>query len=83
MSKRTGGRFTVSRQREPAHFRKIVDEESQSDLSVELTIYDIPESLLIEYAQKVVQPHYPEGISVAIKDLMQKAVEKVQKGKIF
>ena len=83
MSKQTGGKSTLSRQREPAHFRKIADEESQSDLSVKLTIYDIPESLLIEYAQRVVQPYYPGGISVAIKDLMQKAVEKVQNGKVF
>lgn len=52
-------------------------------MRVRLTIYDIPESLLIEYAQRIVQPYYPGGISVAIKDLMQKAVEKVQNGKIF
>ena len=52
-------------------------------MPVKLTICDIPESLLIEYAQRVVQPYYPEGISVAIKDLMQKAVKKVQNRKIF
>ena len=73
----------MARQKEYTHFRKVTDEKNRSDMLVKLTIYDIPESLLIEYAQKVVQPHYPEGISVAIKDLMQKAVEKVQNGKIF
>jgi hypothetical protein len=43
-------------------------------MSVSITIYDVPESLVREFAQKVVRPMYPEGISDAIKDLMRKAI---------
>jgi len=44
--------------------------------SLSITIYDVPEDLLIEFAEKVIKPDYPGGISPAIKDLMQKAVEE-------
>jgi len=43
---------------------------------VSLTIYDIPAELLHEFSEYVVKPHYPGGISPAIKDLMKKAVEQ-------
>jgi len=44
------------------------------DLSVSLTIYDIPASLFTEFCLNVVRPRYPGGISDAIKDLMRKAI---------
>jgi hypothetical protein len=46
----------------------------KEEMSVSLTIYDVPESLLREFAQKIVMPAYPGGISDAIKDLMRKAI---------
>jgi len=43
---------------------------------VNITIYDIPSELVKEFNKQIVKPHYPGGISQAIKDLMRKAVEK-------
>jgi alanine-alpha-ketoisovalerate/valine-pyruvate aminotransferase len=46
------------------------------EMSVDLTIYRIPASLIKEFAEKIVKPYYPEGVSPAIKDLMRKAIEE-------
>ena len=46
------------------------------EISVSITIYDVPESLVREFAEKVVRPMYPGGVSDAIKDLLRKAVEE-------
>jgi len=43
---------------------------------VNITIYDIPANLLHEFSEKAVKPFYLGGISVAIRDLMQKVVEE-------
>lgn len=43
---------------------------------VNITIYDIPANLLHEFSEKVVKPFYPGGISIAIRDLMRKAVQE-------
>jgi hypothetical protein len=51
---------------------------SDDDLLVSLTIYDIPASLLKQFSQNVIKPHYPGGVSDAIKDLMRKAVNEKQ-----
>ena len=55
-------------------FTDRVNKEFADDLFVHLTIYDVPVSLLKEFAEKVVNPFYPEGVSTAIKDLMRKAI---------
>jgi hypothetical protein len=69
----------MPRQTELACFQTVGNKTFENDLFVRLTICEIPESLLIEFAQKVVKPHYPEGISAAIKDLMQRTLEKERK----
>lgn len=51
---------------------------SGDDLLVSLTIYNVPESLLRQFSQNVIKPYYPGGVSDAIKDLMQKAVNEKQ-----
>jgi len=48
---------------------------------VDITIYDIPASLINEFSEKVIKPYYSGGISQAIKDLMKKAVEKEKEKK--
>jgi hypothetical protein len=48
------------------------------DLRVDLTIYNIPASLLKQFSQNVVQLYYPGGVSDAIKDLIRKAVIEKQ-----
>ena len=37
---------------------------------------DVPAELLQEFSEKILKPYYPGGISVAIKDLMRKAVKE-------
>jgi hypothetical protein len=44
--------------------------------TVNITIYDVPEGLLRELVEKVINPDYPGGISPAIKDVILKAVEE-------
>jgi len=44
--------------------------------TVNITIYAVPEGLLREFAEKVINPDYPGGISPAIKDVILKAVEE-------
>ena len=48
------------------------------NLRVDLTIYDIPASLLKDFCKKIVQPNYPGGVSDAIKDLIRKAILEQQ-----
>lgn len=48
----------------------------KDDMFVNVTVINVPSSLLKEFAQKVVNPLYPCGISEAIQDLMRKAVQK-------
>ncbi len=48
----------------------------KNDIFVNVTIMNVPSSLLKEFAQKVVSPLYPAGMSETIQDLMRKAVEK-------
>jgi hypothetical protein len=51
--------------------------------SVNITIYDIPTELLHEFGKKVIEPLYKGGISEAIKDIMQKAVQEQKQNEIF
>ena len=59
-------------------FQEIGNERYDNDLSVHLTIYDVPASLLRDFCKKIVQPNYPGGVSDAIKDLIQKAILEQQ-----
>ena len=47
---------------------------AEDDMLVNLTIYDIPVSLLAKFSQNVTRLHYPGGVSEAIKDLIRKAI---------
>ena len=61
-----------------ARFHENDNKKCDDDMFVDLTIYDVPASLLREFAQKIVSPCYPGGVSGAIKDLMRKAVIEKQ-----
>jgi hypothetical protein len=65
-------------QRRLACFQEIGNKRYDDDLFVNLTIYDIPDSLLREFCKKIVQPNYLGGVSDAIKDLIQKAILEQQ-----
>ena len=61
-----------------ARLQEISDKKCDDDMFVDLTIYDIPASLLKEFGEKIVQPRYPSGVNEAIKDLIRKAVLEEQ-----
>jgi len=61
-------------QKRLALFREIQNGKHDSDMFVDLTIYDVPASLLTEFGEKIIQSSYPSGVSEAIKDLIRKAI---------
>jgi hypothetical protein len=65
-------------QKRLGRFQEISNKSYDSDLSVHLTIYDVPAGLLRDFCKKIVQPNYPGGVSDAIKDLIQKAILEQQ-----
>ena len=57
-----------------AYIQEINNNRSSDDMFVDLTIYDIPASLLKELGEKVVRSSYLSGVNEAIKDLLRKAI---------
>jgi hypothetical protein len=49
---------------------------SEDDLHVDLTVHDVSASLLKEFAERIIKPYYPGGVSDAIKDLIRKAIDE-------
>jgi len=49
---------------------------TRNDFFIDLTIYDIPVSLLEDFSEHVINPVYAGEVTEAIKDLMQKAILK-------
>jgi len=47
---------------------------TEDDLLVDLTFHKVPASLLIEFAQKILQPYYAGNMNAAIQDLLRKAL---------
>lgn len=62
--------------RRPAYIQQINSRVSGDEMFVDLTIYDIPGSLLKEFCEKVVRTRYPAGVNEAIKDMLRKAVSE-------
>ena len=62
--------------RRPAYIKQINSRVSGDEMFVDLTIYDIPGSLLKEFGEKVVRTRYPAGVNEAIKDMLRKAVSE-------
>ena len=58
------------RQKRLVCFQEIDNKECGDEMFVDLTIYDVPASLLRDFCKKIVQPNYPGGVSDAIKDLI-------------
>jgi tagatose-1,6-bisphosphate aldolase non-catalytic subunit AgaZ/GatZ len=46
----------------------------ENDLSVDLTLHDVPASLISEFAEKIVRPYYNGNLNAAIQDLIKKAI---------
>ena len=49
---------------------------TKNDFFVDLTIYDIPVSLLEDLSEYIIKPVYNGEVNEAIKDLMRKAIVK-------
>ena len=49
---------------------------TRNDFFVDLTIYDIPVSLLEDFSEHVINSVYAGEVTEAIKDLMRKAILK-------
>ncbi len=47
---------------------------TENDLLVELTLNNVPASLLAEFAEKIVQPYYNGNVNAAVQDLLHKAI---------
>jgi hypothetical protein len=61
-------------QKRRALFQELQNKRLDEDMFVDLTIYDIPASLLREFGEKIIQSSYPNGVNEAIKDLIRKAL---------
>ena len=48
----------------------------QEDLLVDLTLHDVPASLIAEFAEKIVRPYYSGNLNAAIQDLLIKALSE-------
>jgi hypothetical protein len=47
---------------------------TENDLLLNLTLYNMPASLLAELAEKIVHPYYNGNLNAAIQDLIRKAL---------
>jgi hypothetical protein len=52
----------------------VLSEDFEDDFLVDVTLRNIPSSLLREFLEKIVSPYYNGSLNKAAKDLMQKAV---------
>ena len=62
------------REKRLAFFHDVQNRKCNDDMFVDLTIYDVPASLLREFGEKIIRSSYPSGVSEAIKDLLRKAL---------
>ena len=47
---------------------------TEADLLVDLTLHDVPASLLAEFAEKIMRPYFGGKINTAIQNLVHKAI---------
>ena len=54
--------------------KKIAVLATEEDLLVDLTLHNVPASLLTEFAEKIVRPYYQGNMNAAIQDLLHKTI---------
>ena len=54
--------------------RKTAVLATENDLLIDLTLHNLPASLLAEFAEKIVQPYYKGNLNAAFQDLIHKAL---------
>jgi hypothetical protein len=47
---------------------------TKDELLVDLTFNNVPASLLVEFAEKIVRTYYKSNLNAAVQDLMHKAL---------
>ncbi|MGA2681301.1 MAG: hypothetical protein ABSF44_05810 [Candidatus Bathyarchaeia archaeon] len=48
----------------------------QEDFQLDLTLHDVPASLISEFAEKIVGPYYNGNLNLAIQDLIGKILSE-------
>lgn len=56
--------------------KKTVVLPTEDDLFVDLTFHDVSETLLTEFAERIVRPYYSGNMSEALKDLIRNAIRE-------
>jgi hypothetical protein len=56
----------------------LTENATEDDLLVDLTFHDVPAGLLMEFAEKIVQPYYAGNLNQALKDLIEKTITEQQ-----
>jgi hypothetical protein len=56
--------------------KKLVVLVTEDDLLVDLTLHNVPASLLSEFAEKIVTPYYAGSLNAALQDLMHKTISE-------
>lgn len=46
----------------------------ENDFSVDLTLHEVPTSLLTEFAENVVRPYFNGNLNAAVQELLRKAL---------
>jgi hypothetical protein len=54
--------------------KKTIVLSEEDPLALDLTMYDVPASLITEFAEKIVRPYYNGNLNAAIQDLLSKAI---------
>jgi hypothetical protein len=47
---------------------------TEDELLIDLTLHNVPASLVTEFAESIVRPYYKGNLNAAIQDLMNKAL---------
>jgi hypothetical protein len=48
----------------------------EEELEVDLTLHNVPASLLSEFAEKIVRPYYDGNLNAAVQDLIGKTLSE-------
>jgi 2-hydroxy-3-keto-5-methylthiopentenyl-1-phosphate phosphatase len=54
--------------------KKTIVLSEEENLALDLTMHDVPASLITEFAEKIVKPYYNGNLNAAIQDLLSKAI---------
>jgi tagatose-1,6-bisphosphate aldolase non-catalytic subunit AgaZ/GatZ len=49
---------------------------TEEEVLLDLTMHDVPATLISEFVQKIVTPYYNGNLNMAIKDLINKALSE-------